>query len=116
VVYNYQGSWCAEGHNTSWECEWRLCGANGSILWDGRNAPIAQIVKKDATGFILPFDDYILPTIQTPTIGHEGCFDEMFAALTDNRPAETDCHDNYLSMNMVYGAIESAKAQKKIYL
>ena len=26
--------------------------------------------------------------------GHRGCFDEMFAALEEGRPAETDCLDN----------------------
>ena len=48
--------------------------------------------------------------------GHEGCFEEMFNALIEKRPAETDCHDNYFAMNMVYGAIESAKYGKKVVL
>jgi len=117
VVYNYQGSWCAEGHNTSWECDWRLCGEFGSIKWNGSSAPIAQIVKPNATGFIRPCDEYALPLSgEDKPQGHIGCFEEMFAALNENRPAETDCHDNYYSMNMVYGAIESAKYQKKIIL
>ena len=115
AIYNYRGSWCAEGHNTSWECDWRLCGEFGSIKWDGANAPVAQINKPGATGFVRPCDEHILPQIACKQ-GHEGCFEEMFAALEQNRPAETDCHDNYYSMNMVYGAIESAKEQKKIML
>ncbi|MCL2286858.1 MAG: Gfo/Idh/MocA family oxidoreductase [Firmicutes bacterium] len=117
VVYNYQGSWCAEGHNTTWECDWRLCGEVGSIKWDGKTAPVAQIVKPGATGFMRPFDEHILPLFgeDLPT-SHAGCIDEMFAALNENRPAETDCHENYYSMNMVYGAIESAKLQKKVWL
>jgi len=51
-----------------------------------------------------------------PHHGHEGCFDEMFSALLEGRPAETDCHENYFAMNMVYGAIESAKYGKKVML
>jgi predicted dehydrogenase len=33
--YTYCGSWCSEGRNTSWECEWRAVGAKGSATWDG---------------------------------------------------------------------------------
>jgi len=117
VVYSYQGSWCAEGHNTAWECDWRLCGETGSIKWDGSTAPIVQIAQPNSTGFVRPFTEHILPTTGEglPQL-HEGCFDEMFTALNENRPAETDCRENYYSMNMVYGAIESAKLGQKIRL
>ena len=116
AVYSYQGSWCSEGHNTSWECEWRLCGELGSIKWDGTDAPVAHISKPGSTGFIRPYDEIVLPQIELKNQSHFGCFDEMFAALEEGRPAESDCHDNYYGMNMVYGAIESAKYQKKVML
>ena len=48
--------------------------------------------------------------------GHAGCLDEMFAALSEGRKAETDCEDNIQSMKMVFGAIESSKHAKKITL
>ena len=117
AVYSYQGSWCAEGHNTSWECDWRICGELGSIKWDGANAPIAHITKPQSTGFTRPYDEHVLPLLnEDAPQSHLGCFEEMFAALEEDRPAETDSHYNYYSMNMVYGAIESAKYQKKVYL
>ena len=117
VVYDYRGSWCAEGFNTSWECDWRIIGEKGTIKWDGGGNLAAQIKKEGAAGFIVPNDQVGIDFVDIGDhTGHEGCFDEMFAALTEKRRAETDCHDNYFAMNMVYGAIESAKSGKKVML
>ena len=48
--------------------------------------------------------------------GHEGCLDEMFNALLQERKPETDCRDNIKSMAMVFGALESAKKGRKVML
>jgi predicted dehydrogenase len=117
TLYDYRGSWCSEGFNTSWECDWRIIGEKGTIKWDGSSNPAAQIKKEGETGFTIPNDEFKLDLVDSGARqGHEGCFDEMFSALNENRPAETDCRENYHSMNMVYGAIESAKYGKKIIL
>jgi Predicted dehydrogenases and related proteins len=117
VVYDYRGSWCSEGFNTTWECDWRLIGDQGTIKWDGGSNLRAQIKRENESGFFIPFDEHELDFIETgKNQGHEGCFDEMFAALIENRPAETDCRTNYHAMNMVYGAIESAGTGRKIML
>lgn len=117
VVYDYRGSWCSEGFNTTWECDWRLIGENGTIKWNGADKPKVQLKINEGSHFIYPVKD---TEIDKPylfdNVGHFGCFDEMFKALIENRRAETDCHDNYYSMNMVYGAIESAKYGKKVML
>ena len=116
AVYDYRGSWCAEGFNTSWECDWRIIGEKGTIKWDGGQKLFAQLKKEGESGFTIPCDEIKLELADSGKQGHEGCFDEMFSALIEKRPAETDCHDNYFSMNMVYGAIESAKSGKKVLL
>ena len=36
VIFNYRGSWCADGARTSWEAAWRIVGERGSLVWDGR--------------------------------------------------------------------------------
>jgi predicted dehydrogenase len=115
-VYDYRGSWCAQGHNTSWECDWRIIGEKGTIKWNGGENMTAQVKQEGAAGFILPSDEMKLDMLEIGNHGHEGCFDEMFNALLENRRAETDCRDNYFAMNMVYGAIESAKSGKKVRL
>ena len=115
-VYDYRGSWCAQGHNTSWECDWRIIGEKGTIKWDGGANLTAQVKQDGAAGFIIPSDEIKFDMPEIGKHGHEGCFDEMFSALCENRRAETDCRENYFAMNMVYGAIESAASGKKVKL
>jgi len=117
-TFAYRGSWCAEGAPTSWEAQWRVQGEKGAALWDGVGAPYAEVVAAgDQTGkFLREFERVEAPFVWSGRAGHEGCFDEMFAALKEGRPAETDCRDNIKSMAMVYGAIDSAKAGRKVDL
>ncbi|UKS29158.1 Gfo/Idh/MocA family oxidoreductase [Paenibacillus sp. HWE-109] len=117
-VFCYRGSWCAEGVPTSWESAWRVTGEQGSVIWDGTGAPYAEIVASgDQTGKFIRDYTRVEAELNWPgSSGHAGCLDEMFAALEEGRPAETDCRDNIKSMAMVLGAIESAKLGQKVDL
>ena len=116
-VFTYRGSWSAEGFHTSWESNWRAIGEIGSILWDGDNPPICEIIDDSKEkGFINPFKRMEVPCEWSGNEGHWGCLDEMFASIEQNRLAETDSSDNIKSMAMVFGAIESARTGKKIMI
>jgi len=117
-VFTYRGSWCAEGSPTSWESQWRINGERGTAIWDGRNAPYAEVIGAgDQSGkFSYAYERVEASSNWQGRSGHEGCFDEMFAAIEAGRPAETDCRDNIKSMSMVLGAIDSAKSGCKINL
>jgi predicted dehydrogenase len=118
TVFCYRGSWCAEGAPTSWEASWRVTGETGSAIWDGASAPYAEIVAGgDQAGKFLREHTRIDAEVNWQgRSGHAGCLDEMFAALEQGRPAETDCRDNIKSMAMVLGAIDSAKSGQKVDL
>jgi len=60
VVYTYRGSWCSEGLNTTWECDWRIIGEKGSVKWDGGNNFEAQTVS-EAGGFFSKWEDLEIP-------------------------------------------------------
>jgi predicted dehydrogenase len=47
---------------------------------------------------------------------HEGCLDEMFAALAEGRKPETDSSDNIYSMAMVLASLESARLGQKVLI
>jgi predicted dehydrogenase len=116
-VFCYRGSWCAEGANTSWECEWRAQGEKGTAVWDGSSEVYAEVVDAaKPKDFIGPFERVEARWNWTGRDGHAGCIDYMFAALESGKPAMTDCRDNIQSMRMVFGAIESAKTGRKIYM
>lgn len=115
-IFCYQGSWCAEGVPTSWEASWRITGEKGTAIWDGVGSPYAEVVSDtDQTGkFTRDYTRVDGPTMELQSTFHQGCLDEMFQSLEENRPAETDCRDNRQSMAMVLGALESAKTGMKI--
>lgn len=114
-VFSYNGSWCAEGMNTSWEADWRVTGSKGTACWDGKSNPTYEAIDStQQPGFINPMKKGEVNSDWTGQEGHWGCLDEMFASLIEDRRAETDCHDNIESMKMVFGAIKSAKTKQKI--
>lgn len=115
-VFNYRGSWCAEGAPTSWEAQWRVTGTKGTAIWDGHAAPYYEtIVPTEGKVFLNKFERHEPTPPVMHNEGHPACLDEMFSALNENRKAETDCSDNIKSMRMVFGALESAAQGKKIH-
>lgn len=115
-VFCYQGSWCAEGAPTSWEASWRIQGERGAAIWDGREMPYAEIISgNEASGqFLHEYERVEGPEAEMKETFHHGCLEEMFRALGEQRPAETDCRDNRYSMAMVLGALESARTGSKL--
>lgn len=117
-VFCYRGSWCAEGAPTSWESSWRITGERGTAIWDGHHAPYADIVApgEQEGKFVRDYVRVEGALNWEGNHGHKGCLDEMFAALREGRPAETECRDNINSTAMVLGALESARTGRKIDL
>lgn len=117
IVYSYRGSWCAEGLNTSWNADWRIIGTQGSLCWDGESHFQAQSVSKSG-GFFSEWHDLELPLYDSAEKigGHAGQIRDFFSCLENGLTPETDCTDNVHSLEMVFGAIESAESGKKIHL
>ncbi|WP_424766841.1 Gfo/Idh/MocA family protein [Paenibacillus sp. sgz302251] len=117
-VFNYRGSWCAEGATTSWEAVWRVTGEKGTAIWDGHDEIYAEFVAAgDQTGKFMR--DYERVYGELPAMdktGHHGCLEEMFTSLEEGRKPETDCSDNIYSMAMVLAALDSAKTGRKVMI
>jgi len=113
VTFTYRGSWTAEGFSTSWQAGWRIVGTKGSIVWDGDNAPKAQIVKGDE-GFRREMADIALPDVPLAFSGHDGVLDEFLSSLHSGSTPQTDCHDNIKSLAMCFAAIESATTKQRV--
>ncbi|RAR45818.1 Gfo/Idh/MocA family protein [Paenibacillus sp. MDMC362] len=117
-VFNYRGSWCAEGAQTSWEAAWRVTGEKGTAIWDGHDEIYAEFVAEgDQSGnFIRRYErtEGTLPVMEKT--GHHGCLEHMFQALEAGIKPETDCSDNVYSMAMVLAALESAKTGAKVLI
>ncbi|KQN99852.1 Gfo/Idh/MocA family protein [Paenibacillus sp. Leaf72] len=117
-VFNYRGSWCAEGSITSWEAQWRITGEYGTAIWDGIGEPYAEVVAPgdQSDKFIRDYVRVDGGLVQMNNEFHEGCLDEMFAALDEGRKPETDSSDNIYSMAMVLASLESARLGQKVLI
>jgi predicted dehydrogenase len=121
-VFDYRGSWCANGLNTSWESEWRIACENGAVFWDGVNKLYYDLTAGEKTKTGISSGNEITASIKeiTPVSmelrGHNACIKEMFDALGSGTRPQTDCRDNIKSIRMVYKAIESSSLKKAVLL
>lgn len=120
IIYTYRGSWCAEGLNTTWECDWRVIGERGSATWDGAEQFEAQIVANSG-GFRSEWADLAVsalsPGDQGPQFavgGHAGLIADFVDCVRTGRVPETVASDNIKSLAMVFGAIDSAAQSREI--
>jgi predicted dehydrogenase len=117
LVYTYRGSWCAEGVNTSWECDWRIVGQKGSVTWDGGEGFRAEVVAHSG-GFRSEYAVLEVPPLDpADKIGaHAGQIADFIDCVRQGRTPETTAGDNIKSLAMVFGAIESARLGQEIQI
>lgn len=115
VVFNYRGSWAAEGANTSWESAWRIIGTKGTLLWDGAENFEAKVVAND-TGFFRELTQLEVPqpADEDQTHGHASVLAEFLDAIEAGRQPETVSTDNIKSLAMVFAAINSARLGQRV--
>ena len=111
--YTYRGSWCSYGQDTPWEAEWRAVGPNGTVTWDGKNAPEAEVVTEPG---VLPVGRRRMRgEVQSdvPT-GLAGSLYDFLHALETGAMPLGECHDNIKSLAMAFGALESASSGRRV--
>ena len=117
IVYTYRGSWCSEGLNTTWECDWRVIGQRGSARWDGQQQLAAQAIKSTG-GFHSELESVEIPAVVDPAKigGHEGILREFMECVRSGRTPETIGTDNIQSLAMVHAAIRSAELGRRVQI
>ncbi|GHC51421.1 Gfo/Idh/MocA family protein [Neogemmobacter tilapiae] len=114
VTMTYRGSWCAEGANTAWECNWRIIGTKGTILWDGNEGITAHVVA-GAEGFFRPLTPVEVPDLPEPLVeGHAGVILDFVRAVQQGDKPLTVGIDNIHSLAMVFAAIQSAETGARV--
>lgn len=116
LLFTYRGSWCAEGLNTTWECDWRAVGTQGTAVWDGGSQMQAERRSSDegflrAQTAVLPPD--IIPLTHT---AHAGVIAEFLESVQHDTVPQTICTDNIKSLIMVYAAIHSAETKQRVVI
>ena len=111
--YTYRGAWCSEGLNTSWECDWRAVGPSGTAVWDGQNAPKAEVVE-GGEGFLRAGELVTGDVLPDVPGGIAGSLQDFLNALATGQTPMGECHDNIHSLAMVFAAIESSATGKRV--
>ena len=116
AVFTYRGSWCAEGLGTGWECAWRIVGAEGTLVWDGRDSLRAEIGGGARKGLFDDVAEVSIPPLDPAdgVDGHFGVISGFVRAVREGQDPETVGHDNIRSLAMALGAIESADAGRRV--
>jgi predicted dehydrogenase len=117
VVFNYRGSWCAEGTPTSWNGTWRFTGTRGSLFWDGRDEIRLEIATP--TGRLLSeITATSLPVRPAPARedSHASVIAEFVSCIRQGTTPETAAADNQHSLAMVFAALASAAADQPVTL
>jgi predicted dehydrogenase len=113
LQYIYNGSWCAQGLNTSWQSQWRAFGSLGAASWDGETDPVADRVT-GTDGFIRATEKVSVAAHPDAADGIAGSLREFVRALRTGRTPQGECHDNIKSLAMVFAAIESAETGRRV--
>ena len=117
AMFVYRGSWCAAGLGTSWECAWRFVGAKGALTWDGADQiKIEALGSGKREGLFEPLETFEPPPLspEDRIDGHFGVLSDFVSAVRSGGEPETVGRDNIRSLAMVFGAIESARAGRRV--
>jgi predicted dehydrogenase len=117
AVFNYRGSWCADGARTSWEAAWRIVGERGSLTWDGFDTITAEVAAGDAReGLFFRSSAIEVPPLDAADAigGHLAIIRQFVAAVRGGPLPETVSTDNLNSLAMVFAAIRSAETGQRV--
>jgi predicted dehydrogenase len=121
-VFSYRGSWCAEGHPTTWGGSWRIVGTRGTLAWNsdeqGQSDSIVVESVVKPNGFTSLLERRALPAPACPgwDNGHASLIAEFAACVRTGRTPPTHAADNLKSLAMVFGAVESAERGQRVLL
>lgn len=97
VRVSYDGSWCSQARETTWNANWRFECANGVV------AMVDDRVYTQATGQQpTPVAPVVMERTDQAYLLHE-----FYEAVTEGKPAVTTCQDNIKSLGIVFDVVES---------
>jgi predicted dehydrogenase len=104
----FNGSWCSQGFETSWNGSWRISGERGTVLWDGDHEPTADLPAEAQAAIVRSFED--------PGQEIAGSLREFVDAVRAGGTPMGEVHANVISLAMVEAAIQSAELGRRVAL
>ncbi|MAF10033.1 hypothetical protein CMK11_06230 [Candidatus Poribacteria bacterium] len=105
VIHHSLGS--SVGKTTTWNGDWRVEGAGGSMTWEDDDIFWTAVGPAEKQGREqLPLDDV--------ANGQDALLAEFISAIEEGREPECSSRDNIKSLAMVFAAVESAKEGRRV--
>lgn len=108
AVHTFSGSWCAPGQETSWNGDWSLSCARGTVAWDGETPPTSQPEGGAAVVGRTPAPD--APWELAASLA------DFCAALRGGPVPESEVHGNAWTQAIVEAAVRSADTGRRVEL
>ena len=108
AVHTFSGSWCAPGEETSWNGDWSLSCARGTVAWDGEMPPTAQPEGGEPVVGRAPEPDARWELAASLA--------EFCAALRGGPVPASEVHGNAWTQAIVEAAVRSADAGHRVDL
>lgn len=97
IVVSYNGSWCSQGRETTWNANWRFECAEGIIGMED------DVVFTQRTGeAAVP-----VPPVEMAREGQDYLLAEFRRAVATGAPPITTCQDNIKSLGIVFDVVQS---------
>jgi len=106
TIYDYQGSWVELGQGTSWNAEWSISTAAGSISWNGEDAAV-QTTDNGAAPLVGTSEhgEYL--------VGSATAFADALHTGVDPRGI---ARENIMSLAMVHAAMQSSRTGQRVVI
>jgi predicted dehydrogenase len=97
VRVSYNGSWCSQGRETTWNANWRFECSHGVV------AMVDDQVYTQGTGQ----EPTLVERVVMERTDQAYLLHEFYEAVTQGKPAITTCQDNIKSLGIVFDVVES---------
>ena len=119
VQVAYNGSWCSQALETSWNANWRFECERGVLLARDDRVTIQRLLSVgDGPGALVnqhgvPED---IPLIDMPLEGQDYLLQEFYEAVTQGGRTATTAQDNIHTMELVFGVVHACDSGEPVSL
>jgi predicted dehydrogenase len=109
----YEGSWHPRAQFTDWNCRWLLEGEGGYLIVDGDRVLLGEGLDPHLVEPPAPVE---LPLVELERQDQAAVVSDFMRAVRAGEAAPTAAADNLRSLEMVFGAVESAQLGRPVAL
>jgi len=111
ILVSYLGNWATFDAETSWGGTWEIVGDQGRLVWSGGDNHDAEITVQEWGK-----EHDSIATTSMAKAGQLGLLEAFAQAVASGTPPETAAADNVSSLEIVFGAVESAETGRIVQL